>query len=186
MAAALLLTALLAIPSSNLALAQDPDGAGLTLVNEHRDPIERKEDGRFIARPLFSRAIDGLHYGVRHPDTGNWITNVYQVHGGATQRADGWEYSFEYPVLDEQPALDPEQIYLLALLVNDGGGTPHTFHAVIPVYQPTGLWDLVLGALDPGRWAKAFAHWVVEGVHGTLCSVVERVSDADAATCEAA
>lgn len=185
LATALLLAALLAIPSSTPALAQDPPGAGLTLVNEHRDLIERKDDGRFIARPLFSQAVDVLHYGVRHPDSGNWITSVYQVHGGATRRADGWEYSFEYPVLDEQPALDPEQTYLLVLLVDDGGGTPHAFHAVIPVYQPTGLWDQVLGALDPERWARAFAHWVIEGVHGTLCGVVERVSGADAATCDA-
>ena len=185
LATALLVAALLTIPSSTPALAQDPPGAGLTLVNEHRDPIERKDDGRFIARPLFSQAVDVLHYGVRHPDSGDWITSVYQVHGGATRRADGWEYSFEYPMLDEQPALDPEQTYLLVLLVEVAGGTPHAFHAVIPVYQPTGLWDQVLGALDPERWARAFAHWVIEGVHGTLCGVVERASGADAATCDA-
>ncbi|MDE2867308.1 MAG: hypothetical protein OXN91_01570 [Chloroflexota bacterium] len=183
LAGALLLTALLAIPSSTLVLAQDPVDAGLTLVNDDRDPIERKDDGRFIARPLFNQAVDGLHYGVRHPDTGAWITSVYQVHGGATRRADGWEYSFEYPGLDEQPDLDPDQTYLLVLLVAGGGGTPHTFHTVIPVYQPTGLWDQVLSALDPERWARAFAHWVIEGVHGTLCGVVERASDADAAVC---
>ena len=28
---------------------------------------------------------------------------------------------------------------------------------VIPVHQPGGLWDRVLGALEPSRWAKAFA-----------------------------
>ena len=183
LAGALLLAALLAIPSSTPALAQDPAGPGLTLINDDRDPIERKQDGRFIARPLFNQAVDGLHYGVRHPDTGAWITSVYQVHGGATRRADGWEVSFEYPALDEQPELDPDQTYLLVLLVAGGGGTPHTFHAVIPVYQPTGLWDQVLGALDPERWARAFAQWVIEGVHGTLCGVVERASDADPATC---
>ena len=50
------------IPSSGIALAQTP---GLSLVNEDEDFIERKGDGRFIARPLFSREIEVLYYGVR-------------------------------------------------------------------------------------------------------------------------
>ena len=45
------------IPSSGIALAQTP---GLSLVNEDEDFIERKGDGRFIARPLFSREIEVL------------------------------------------------------------------------------------------------------------------------------
>ena len=31
-----------------------------------------------------------------------------------------------------------------------GGGDHHVFHALIPVHQPKGLWDKVLGALNPG------------------------------------
>ena len=46
-----------------------------------------------------------------------------------------------------------------------------------------GLWNKILGALDPGRWAKAFARWTIEGVHGTLCGVVEKASGEDAANC---
>ena len=68
------------------------------------------------------------------------------------------------------------------MLVSDGGESA-AFHAVIPVHRPGGLWDRVLGALDPSRWARAFATWVIEGVHGTLCSVVERASGVDAAEC---
>ena len=33
------------------------------------------------------------------------------------------------------------------------GAEVYTFHAVIPVYQSDSLWDRVLGALNPDRWA---------------------------------
>ena len=181
-AAALLLAALTAIPASSMALAQTPS---VSLVNVNGDVVERKKDGSFVARPVFSRRIGILFYGVRHPDTGDWVTAVYRVQGGEKRLRDGWEYSWEYPVLDEQPELDPERTFLLVMLAGDpGGGNPHTFHAVIPVHQPEGLWDRVIAALDPGRWVKALARWIIEGVHGTLCGVVERVSGQDAAACQ--
>ncbi len=181
LAAALLLAALVAIPSSSLALAQTSD---LSLVNEDEDFIERKGDGRFIARPLFSREIDVLYYGIRDADTGDWLTGMYRVQGGEKKRSDGWEYSWEYPALDEQPDLDRDRAYLLVMLVREtGGSAPHTFHAVVPIHQPGRIWDKILSALDPGRWAKAFAGWIIEGVHGTLCGVVERASGEDAANC---
>ena len=180
-AAALLLAALLAVPSGSPALAQTP---GLSLVNGDQEFVERKKEGGFVARPVFSRALDVLYYGVRHPDTGEWLTGVYRVRGGEQRLREGWEYSWEYPFLDEQPGLDPERAFLLVMLVPDpDGGEPRTFHAVIPVHQPGGLWDRVLGALDPGRWARAFARWVIEGVHGTLCGVVAKVGGEDAANC---
>ena len=192
LAAALLLAVLVAIPASNVALAQGPPGAGVTpvpgtgpaLVNEDEDFIERKRDGRFIARPVFDREIDLLYYGVRHPDTGDWLTAMYRVQGGEKERRDGWEYSWDYPFRDDQQELDPEQAYLLVMLVPDtDGGNPHVFYAVIPVHRPGGLWNKVLGALDPGRWARAFARWTIEGVHGTLCGVVERAAREDASNC---
>ena len=183
-AGALLLAALLALPTGTVVQAQGQPGAGLRLVNDDAALVERKQDGRFIARPVFNRQLEVLFYGVRHPDTGAWLTAMYRVQGGAAQRADGWEYTFEYPVLDEQPPLDPEEAYLLVLLAGTAGdATPHTFYAVVPVHQPGGLWDRVLGALDPGRWAKAYARWVIEGVHGAICGVVEHVTGADAAPC---
>lgn len=60
---------------------------------------------------------------------------------------------------------------------------PQTFYAVVPAHQTGGLWDRVLGALDPGRWARAEARWVIEGVHGAICGVVEHVTGAASALC---
>ena len=186
LAVASLLTALSAIPMSGVALAQSPPPGtdNLSLVNRDRQMVERKKDGEFIARPVFSRKIDVLHYALRHPDTGEWVTNTYRVRGGEKELAEGWEYTFEYPVLDGQPELHPEQAFLMVMSVpRTGGGEHHVFHALVPVHQPKGLWDRVLGALDPDRWARAGARWVIQGVHGTLCGVVEKATGADIAEC---
>ena len=184
--AALLLSAIVAVPASGVALAQSPPPGGdnLALVNHDRQMVERKKDGEFVARPVFSRKIEFLHYALRHPDTGEWVTNTYRVRGGEKQLTEGWEYTFEYPVLDGQPELHPEQAFLLVMSVpRQGGGDNHVFHALVPVHQPKGLWDKVLGALDPDRWARAGARWVIQGVHGTLCGVVERAAGTDIAEC---
>ena len=181
-----LLAALAAIPASGLALAQSPppDTDNLALVNRDRQMVERKKEGDFVARPILSRKTGVLHYAIRHPDTGDWITNTYRVRGGEKQLSEGWEYTFEYPALDEHPELHPEQAYLLVLSVpRRGGGDHHLFHALVPVHQPTGLWDRVLGALDPDRWARAGAKWMIQGVHGTLCGVVERAAETQIAEC---
>lgn len=183
LAAAPLLAALVAIPSSGIAQAQAPPGGGIVLVNAAREFVERKKEGEFVARPVFDQEIQTLYYAVRDADTGDWTSAMYRVVGGEKQRADGWEYSFEYPALDEQPELDRDRAYLLAMLAVAEGGEREAFHAVIPVYEPTRIWDRVLAALSPERWARAFAGWVIEGVHGTLCGVVERASGEDAANC---
>ncbi len=183
LATALLLAALLAIPASNIALAQTPPGDGLTLVNADRDFVERKGGGEFVARPVFDRQIQALHFAVRDADTGDWISAVYRVIGGEKKRSDGWEYSWEYPDLDEQPRLDRDKAYLLVILAGAQDGLRGEFYAVIPIHQPGRIWDKVLAALNPGRWARAFAGWMVEGVHGTLCGVVERASGEDADNC---
>ena len=186
LAATLLLAALVAIPASGVALAQSPppDSDPVTLVNRDRQMVERKKEGEFVARPVFSRQTDVLYYSIRHPDTGAWITNTYRVQGGGKQLSEGWEYTFEYPALDEQPDLHPEQAFLLVLAVpRRGGGDHHVFHALVPVHQPKGLWDKVLGALDPDRWARAAARWVIQGVHGTLCGVVEGITQTEIAEC---
>ena len=185
--AALLLSALVAIPASGAALAQSPptDSDNVTLVNRDRQMVERKKEGDFVARPIFSRKTDVLYYSIRHPDTGEWITNTYRVQGGEKHLSEGWEYTFEYPALDEHPELHPEQPFLLVLAVpRIGGGDHHVFHALIPVHQPRGLWDRVLGALDPDRWARAGAVWVIQGVHGTLCGVVEKIAQTEVPECE--
>ena len=183
LASALLLAALLAIPSSGTALAQTPPGNELTLVNSGRDFIERKKGGEFVARPVFDRKLASLFYGVRDADTGDWITAVYSIRGGEKRRSDGWEYSWEYPKLKEQPRLDKDRAYLLVMLAEAEDGRRGDFYAVIPEHQPGRIWDKILSALNPGRWAKAFARWVIEGTHGSLCGVVERASGANAANC---
>ena len=182
--AALLLSALTAIPASGLAFAQSPPPDELRLVNYDRQLVERKKEGDFVARPVFSRQVDAFYYSLRHPDTGEWITETYRVQGGEKQLSEGWEYTFEYPALDQQPALHPEQAFLMALAVpRAGGGDHHVFHVLVPVHQPKGLWDRVLGALDPDRWARAGARWVIQGVHGTLCGVVEGVTQTNINEC---
>ena len=181
-AAALLLAALLAIPSSGIVQAQAPPD-GIVLVNTGRDFVERKGGGEFVARPLFDREIESLFYAVRDADTGDWISAMYRVHGGEKKRSDGWEYSWEYPALDEQPDLDRDRAYLLVMLAVAEDGKRGDFYAVVPIHEPGRIWDKILSALSPARWAKAFAGWVIEGVHGTLCGVVERASGEDADNC---
>ena len=188
--AALLLAALAAVPSSGTALAQqppDPDPTSpIVLVNEDsEDLVERKEDGRFIARPVFDRELPIVYFGARDGDTGEWLVPMFRLRSGETERQDGWEYAFEYPFEDGQTALDPEQPYLLVIIAKTWAEVDGTFYAVIPPHQPGGLWNKVLRALDPPRWGKAIATWLIEGAHGTLCGVVERASGADAETCEA-
>ena len=183
LAAALLLAALVAIPASNIAQAQAPPAGGIVLVNADRDFVERKKGGEFVARPVFDREIANLFYAVRDADTGDWISAMYRVKGGEKKRNEGWEYSWEYPDLDEHPDLDKDRAYLLVILVEAEDGRRGDFYAVIPIHQPGRIWDKILSALSPARWAKAFAGWVIEGVHGTLCGVVERASGEDADNC---
>ncbi len=187
--AALLLAALAAVPSSGTALAQEPPPdptSPIVLVNEDsEDLVERKDDGRFIARPVFDRELPIVYFGVRDGDTGEWIAPMYRLRSGETERRDGWEYAFEYPFEDGQAPLDPERPYLLVILAKSWAEVNGHFYAVIPEHQPGGLWNKVLRALDPPRWGKAIASWLIEGAHGTLCGVVERASGADAETCEA-
>ena len=183
LASALVLAALVAVPSSGIARAQAPPGDELTLVNADREFVERKGGGEFVARPVFDRKITALHYAVRDADTGDWISAMYRVSGGEKKRSDGWEYSWEYPALDEQPDLDRDRAYLLVMLAVAEDGKRGDFYTVVPIHQPGRIWDKILSALNPGRWARAFAGWVVEGVHGTLCGVVERASGEDADNC---
>ena len=183
LAAALLLAALVAIPASGIAQAQAPPSTELSLVNWDKEFVERKKGGEFVARPLFDREIADLFYAVRDADTGDWISAMYRVRGGEKRRSDGWEYSWEYPKLDEQPDLDPDRAYLLVMLATAEDGKRGDFYAVVPFHEPGRIWDKILSALNPARWARAFAGWVIEGVHGTLCGVVERASGEDAANC---
>ena len=180
--AALVLTVLMALATGDTARAQAPPGA--VLVNAGGDVVERRDDGGFVARPVFDSPVAVLHYGLRDADTGTWLTGVYRVIDGDRALAHGWEYSFAYPDLAEHPALDPEEAYLLVMLTAETlGDALQTHYAVVPVHQPDNLWDRVLAALNPERWARAVAAWVIQGVHGTLCGAVERAVGGDVQNC---
>ena len=71
LAGALLLAALVAIPISGVALAQSPppDTDSITLVNRDRQMVERKKEGDFVARPVFSRQTERPL--LRHPPPGH-------------------------------------------------------------------------------------------------------------------
>ena len=182
LAAAAVLAALVVVVAHGQATAQDPPAPALTLVNADREFVERKKKGEFIARPVFSAQLDVLFYGLRDGETGDWLTSMYRIQGGEKRLAHGWEYTFEYPALDDHPDLAPERVYLMVMLAAtpDSEG-PTDFYTVVPVHQPTGLWDRVLGALDPERWARAFAGWIVQAAHGFLCGVVDRAGGGGAA-----
>ena len=169
LAAVLLLAALMAVPSSNAALAQAPPGAEITLVNEDEGFVERKKDGRFIARPVFDRKPASLYYGVPPPRLRR-LAHRRIPGAGWREGAQGRLGVLLGLPLRGRPARPRPRAGVPAGHAGPDGGSGelHTFHAVIPVHQPGGLWNKILGALDPGRWAKAFARWTIEGVHGTL------------------
>ena len=58
--AALLLTAAVAIPAAIVFAQEPPPGDELAFVNAEEEPVERKGDGRFIARPIFNHPVGPL------------------------------------------------------------------------------------------------------------------------------
>ena len=185
-AIAIVLAAAVAMIAWQMTQAQQPpSGEQLEWVNrDDLDWIERKKHGQFRARPIFSQQLATLYYGIRDSDTGEWLTAMYRVSGGEKERDEGWEYEFDYPVLDEHEPLDPDKTYLMVMLAATASqATPTTFYAVVPLHQPGGLLGSLLRALDPDGWAKAAARWVIEGVHGTLCAVLTELTSEEPASC---
>ena len=184
LAGALVLAALLVFPGGRG--CPRPDPASRDRPGQRRATARRAKEGRAVRCQTHLRpAARGLFYGIRHPETGDWLTAVYRVIGGETALVDGWQYEWEYPALPEQPDLEPDRAYVLVMLAAETlPGDPQTIRALVPVYEPGSLWERVIRAMDPGRWARAFARWVVEGVHGTLCAVLERATGAVAANCD--
>ena len=168
------------VPAIAATLAQE----SLILVNQDREFVERRDDGGFVARPIFNPRPDFLAYGVKDPQDGSWLTAVYLVRNDPKKVSEGWEYTIEYPTLDEQTRLDLSRAYILVLFASHQGEM-HNFEVIIPIYQPTGLWDRILNAFNPATWARAIAGWMVEGVHGLLCSVVEQVVSSALESCRA-
>ena len=189
LAAAIVLTACaISLSAWHATQAQTPPPIDpLVIVNDDEEKpfVERKKKGEFRARPIFSQRLSKLTYGIRDADTGEWLTSIYRINGGEDKRDEGWEYDFDYPALDEQPDLDPERTYLLVLAAQAvGHAEPTTFYITIPEHQPGGIFNKILGALNPSRWARAAAVWVIEGVHGALCGVLQQFSDVDLEQCE--
>ena len=177
----LVLLALSGLAAGDAALTQ---GSAVALVNAEREFVERKKDGGLTARPIFDRRLQFLYYGLRDIRSGDWLTGMYRVQGGERELDSGWEYTFDYPKLDGQPELDPERVYLLVVVASPADGSdPGEFSTLVPVYQPTGLWDRVLRAFNPETWARAILVWVIQGVHGGLCTVLEKISGGAAANC---
>ena len=184
LAAALLLAALVAIPASNSALAQTPPSGELTLVNADREFVERKKGGEF-GRPPRLRPGDSkpLLRRARRRHRRLDFRHVPRVgRGEEAQRRLGVLVGVPGPGRAPRTRPGPG---LPAGHAGRGRGRQlrGDFYAVIPIHQPGRIWDKILSALSPARWAKAFAGWVIEGVHGTLCGVVERASGEDAGNC---
>ena len=156
--------------------------SGLTLVNGDERFIQRHDHGGFTARPVLSAEAAAVAYGVKDPIDGTWLTAFYFVEDGPRKVNRGWEYTFDYPSDDSQPELDSERAYILGILawLDDES---YLFEAIIPMHESTGPWDRVLNALNPARWARAGAGWVIEGIHGLMCSVLGRIAGGDLEDC---
>ena len=156
--------------------------SGLTLVNQDERFIQRHDHGGFTARPVLSAEAAAVAYGVKDPIDGTWLTAFYFVEDGPRRVNRGWEYTFDYPSDDSQPELDPERAYILGILawLDDES---YLFEAIIPMHESTGLWDGVINALNPARWARAAAGWTIEGTHGLMCSVLGRIAGGDLEDC---
>ena len=187
--AVLLITAIIAVPASGVALAQSPppDTDTITLVNKDRQMVERKKEGDFVARPIFSRQVGALYYSIRHPDTGEWLTSTMtRVHRrGRRSISGGWEYTFLYSVLGRRqrvrgpiPARPRARPTSSLLLASATAGLTASAHVPSMPWcrstSPTGCGTGCCGALNPARWARAIAGWLIEGAHGTLCGVVQK------------
>ena len=153
-----------------------------TLVNEDEEFIKRHDDGYFEANPIFSEEPEWLAYAIKDPVDGAWLTNYYYAQDDPKEVDEGWEYDIDYPEDDEQIDLEPGKFYTLGLYAYYDE-EDYLFEVTIPAHEGSGLWDRVLNALNPARWAKAIASWVVEGIHGILCSVLSKITGSDPANC---
>ena len=161
-----------------------PDSDDVTLVTGDRQMVERKKEGEFVARPVFSRRTDVLYYSIRHPDTGDWITSTYRVQGGGKQLSEGWSTPSSTPPWTSSPSFTPSRLFCWCWpFPEPAAATTTSSTPWSPSTSPRGFGDKVLGALDPDRWARAGARWVIQGVHGTLCGVVEGVTQTEITEC---
>ena len=187
LAGALLIAALVAIPASGLALAQSPppDSDNVTLVNRDRQMVERKKEGDFVARPILSRQTGVLFYAIRHPDTGDVAHQHLPGQGRRKAPLRGLGVHLRVPRPGRAARASPRT----GLPAGAGRAPPgrrRPPRLPRPDSRPpaprgcgTGCW----APWDPDRWARAAARWVIQGVHGTLCGVVQKISASDLDEC---
>jgi len=157
--------------------------SNVTLVNANQDFVSRQSDGGFIATPVFSLKLDFLAFGVKDPDTGKWIGEVNFNQSTPQKVQNRWQYTVGWTSNASGQSLNPNQGYTLVLYAGKNGQVSN-FQKPIPVFVPTSLWDRILHAFNPTTWARDFALWGVEGVHGVLCSVVQKASASTLSNCQ--
>ena len=162
------------------------------LINEHREFVERRDDGGFVARPVFStdlHPVMNLSYVIQSLD-GEFLPEDKACSLPITDadtvglNTGGWQVQFEYPDprCSWQIELDKDLPYVLQLVIREVANQDEgkAFRALIPVYQPNGLWDKVLRAANPLTWLRAVAGWILDGAHGVLCKVLENITSSGA------
>ena len=101
LAAATVLTACaISLPAWHATQAQTPPPVEpLVIVNDDEEKpfVERKKQGEFRARPIFSQRLSKLTYGIRDADTGEWLTSIYRINGGEDERDEGWGVRLRLP-----------------------------------------------------------------------------------------
>ena len=185
----LALTLWLSVPAAEAQTQQ------MVLVNRHRDYVERHEDGGFYFRPIFNQAVypdmDGISFIIRDSrgkplhDVPFFVAadteNLFREHKA------GFEHTVEYSPADKEgwPVLDPEKPYMLVFFVQElAGPVRNDWPVLIPVYQPTGLWEEVKRGIKPDTWARKVLGWTFRGVHNTLCTIVVKVAGGAADNCD--
>ena len=148
--------------------------------------VERKKEGDFVARPVFSRQVSELYYSIRHPDTGEWVTNTYRVQGGGEAALRGLGVHLRVPGPGRAARPGP------GAGVPAGAGSAEALAAASatsstpwsPSTSPRGCGTRCWAPSNPSRWARAAAGWLVQGAHGTLCGVVQGITGAGIAECD--
>ena len=92
-----------------------------------------------MARPILSRQTDVLHYSIRHPDTGAWITNTYRVRAARSSSPRAGSTPSNTRPWTSSPSCTPNRHTCWCWpCPAPGGGDHHVFHALVPVHQPNG------------------------------------------------
>ena len=178
-----------------IVMAQTP--VELYLVNNDRNYVERTEKGGFLLRPVFNKNLwpdhDGIHMIIR--DQGGTILNPEGVtlyepahEDFGLKIAEGFEHTVEYKNDGNHnfPVLDPEEPYLLIIWTQDVlefSDNRREWEAMIPVYEPTGLWADIRKSVNPATWVRNVLMWGVKGAHALTCSMLGKIVGGEVENC---